>query len=172
MSSAHAPQNLPADLNESSQQNAHELADGCDDADTYLSASFVFFLISRKNRSLVFFFVMGVVGAHVGFNGNRSNRSWVFFVPSRPRARPEDVGFARRETRRARCFAAFCCSGRTKSGRCARVLVAVGLFSSAFFSLRDLVTKGTSKGRVSGAFSAKKKKRWWTQNLTKSIVSF
>ena len=34
MSSAHAPQNLPADLNESSQQ--HELADGCDDADTYL----------------------------------------------------------------------------------------------------------------------------------------
>jgi hypothetical protein len=57
MSSAHAPQNLPADLNESSQQqqNTHELADGCDDADTYLSASFVFFLISRKNRSLVFF---------------------------------------------------------------------------------------------------------------------
>merc|ERR1711959_579359 len=35
MSSAHAPQNLPADLNESSQQ-PHELADGCDDADTYL----------------------------------------------------------------------------------------------------------------------------------------
>merc|ERR1712072_1049549 len=34
MSSAHAPQNLPADLNESSQQ--HELSDGCDDADTYL----------------------------------------------------------------------------------------------------------------------------------------
>merc|ERR1712072_1413042 len=36
MSSAHAPQNLPADLNESSQQQAHEVADGCDDADTYL----------------------------------------------------------------------------------------------------------------------------------------
>merc|ERR1711981_262100 len=36
MSSAHAPQNLPADLNESSQQQDHELADGCDDADTYL----------------------------------------------------------------------------------------------------------------------------------------
>jgi hypothetical protein len=34
MSSAHI-QNLPADLNEK-----HELADGCDDADTYLSAFF------------------------------------------------------------------------------------------------------------------------------------
>jgi hypothetical protein len=37
MSSAHI-QNLPADLNEK-----HELADGCDDADTYLSAFFQFF---------------------------------------------------------------------------------------------------------------------------------
>ena len=45
------------------------------------------------------------------------------------------------------------------------------VFFRPLFSLRDLVTKGTSKGRVSGAFSAKKK-RWWTQNLTKSIVSF
>ena len=45
------------------------------------------------------------------------------------------------------------------------------VFFRPLFSLRDLVTKGTSKGRVSGAFSAKKK-WWWTQNLTKSIVSF
>ncbi len=32
------------------------------------------------------------------------------------------------------------------------------VFFRPLFSLRDLVTKGTSKGRVSGAFSAKKKK--------------
>merc|ERR1711959_610274 len=53
MSSAHAPQNLPADLNESSQQ--HELADGCDDADTYLSASLTRCLFFLSSQSLSFF---------------------------------------------------------------------------------------------------------------------
>jgi hypothetical protein len=39
MSSAHT-ENLPADLNEHNE----ELADGCDNADTYLSAFYLFFL--------------------------------------------------------------------------------------------------------------------------------
>ena len=47
MSSAHT-QNLPADLNEK-----HELADGCDDADTYLSA---FFYSSSASTSCRFLF--------------------------------------------------------------------------------------------------------------------
>ena len=38
MSSAHT-ENLPADLNEHNE----ELADGCDNADTYLSAFYLFF---------------------------------------------------------------------------------------------------------------------------------
>ena len=114
---------------------------------------------------------MGVVGAHVGFNGNRSNRSWVFFVPSRPRARPEDVGFARRETRRARCFAAFCCSGRTKSGRCARVLVAVGLFSSAFFSSRSRYERNL-QGTCVGCLFRKKKKKGGDPKFDKKYCFF
>ena len=48
MSSAHT-QNLPADLNEK-----HELADGCDDADTYLSA-FLNSSSSSSCRFLLFF---------------------------------------------------------------------------------------------------------------------
>lgn len=50
MSSAHT-QNLPADLNEK-----HELADGCDDADTYLSAFFNSSSSSSSCRFLFFFF--------------------------------------------------------------------------------------------------------------------
>ena len=99
---------------------------------------------------------MGVVGAHVGFNGNRSNRSWVFFVPSRPRARPEDVGFARRETRRASFAALFFGRTTSKSGRCARVLVAVGLFSSPH--LRELVGSWCQGTWVGCLFRKKKKK--------------
>ena len=96
---------------------------------------FVFSLIAI---ALVF---LGVVGcAHVGFKpGIGSNRLYGFlyrresrfFVRSRPSARPEDVGFARRETRRASFAALFFGRTTSKSGRCARVLVAVGLFSSA-----------------------------------------
>ena len=161
MSSAHAPQNLPADLNESSQQqqNTHELADGCDDADTYLSASFVFFLISRKNRSLVFFFVMGVVGAHVGFNGNRSNRSW-FFLCLRDHARDPRTSVSRDAKRDALVVSRlFVVRGERKAGG-VRAFWWPLVFFRPLFSLRDLVTKGTSKGRVSGAFSAKKQKKF------------
>ena len=165
MSSAHAPQNLPADLNESSQQqqNTHELADGCDDADTYLSASFVF--LSQK--SLSSFFAWGSL-VHTSDLWESIESQLVFFV-LRDYARPEDVGFARRETRRARRFAAFCCSGRTKSGRC--VLWPLVFFRPLFFSSRSRYERNL-KGRVSGAFPQKKKRWWWTQNLTKSIVSF
>merc|ERR1711959_135002 len=129
MSSAHAPQNLPADLNESSQQ--HELADGCDDADTYLSASLTRCLFFLSSQSLSFFWGSLVVHTSDLSLGSDRIAYMGFFVRSRPSARPEDVGFARRETRRASFAALFFGRTTSKSGRCARVLVAVGLFSSA-----------------------------------------
>merc|ERR1711959_311947 len=80
MSSAHAPQNLPADLNESSQQ--HELADGCDDADTYLSASLTRCLFFLSSQSLSFFWGSLVVHTSDLSLGLIELPIW-FFVSSR-----------------------------------------------------------------------------------------
>ena len=60
-----------------------------------------------------------------------------FFCALRPRARPEDVGFGRDAKRDALVVSRLLLFGRTKSGRCARVLVAVGLFSIFFSLLRS-----------------------------------
>ena len=58
MSSAHT-QNLPADLNEK-----HELADGCDDADTYLSAFFNSSSSSSSSSCRFLFFFPTLLSHH------------------------------------------------------------------------------------------------------------
>ena len=100
---------------------------------------------------------MGVVGAHVGFNGNRSNRSWVFLC-LRDHARDPRTSVSRDAKRDALVVSRlFVVRGERKAGG-VRAFWWPLVFFRPLFSLRDLVTKGTSKGRVSGAFFFRKKK--------------
>jgi len=93
MSSAHT-QNLPADLNEK-----HELADGCEDADTYLSA---FLNSSSASSSCRFLFSFCLLLSHHSVKKAKSRDS----DNSSPRERlrmetfPEKFLF----TRRGKCF--------------------------------------------------------------------
>ena len=157
MSSAHAPQNLPADLNESSQQNAHELADGCDDADTYLSASFVFFLAKIALSS---FFYGGGALVHTSDLMGIDRIAVGFFVCLRDHARDPRTSVSRDAKRDALVVSRlFVVRGERKAGG-VRAFWWPLVFFRPLFSLGEISLRKepTSKGRVSGAFFFRKKK--------------